>query len=455
MKTDKEYPATHSMSTSWYIVDDEGNVGLMDYNENGPEPWGMEQTSCDELVFGHWEYEAESSELLRFNLTNEQILDLLHEPHKPSEENYWDDCVVKIDKAKTGRFLQLCGSKDVLRGDVWMVSEELSLYYIDIWFRCTTDTKDGKRRPKGSLKKMIDEGIIVEVYGRQSVDMNDELKDGKIVHTKEFDNCPYFVFHQPYSSGVLPQKMHQPKHPVKIEQVPESFRCRIHKIPGKFRNMETFQIAQFYPCSAFSVEGEGFYMNGCLYQSFPLPDGSSIYAKMEIDNGDFPPCSAFNGCSNSLCFYKHRLFFDCTLPLPTVLIVHDPDERFNCQLETSRMEVERKMFAVPCLPLFPCDERKDDLQKSSGWLETIVADMKPRVILATDKALETISAFCGIAIHEITIGGEQYPFYRYAERDEHWDEIEKLAGQPFRGRLHPQTITSREMAALVKKGLAR
>ena len=37
MKTTKEYPATHSMSTAWYIVDDEGNVGILDYNENQPE----------------------------------------------------------------------------------------------------------------------------------------------------------------------------------------------------------------------------------------------------------------------------------------------------------------------------------------------------------------------------------------------------------------------------------
>lgn len=57
MIIDKEYPATHSMSTSWYVVDDEGNVGIMDYNENGPVPWGVEETCGDELKYGHWEDE--------------------------------------------------------------------------------------------------------------------------------------------------------------------------------------------------------------------------------------------------------------------------------------------------------------------------------------------------------------------------------------------------------------
>ena len=34
--TNKEYPATHSMSTAWYAVDNEGNVAILDFNENGP-----------------------------------------------------------------------------------------------------------------------------------------------------------------------------------------------------------------------------------------------------------------------------------------------------------------------------------------------------------------------------------------------------------------------------------
>ena len=50
MKIDKEYPATHSMSTAWYIVDDEGNIGIMDYNENGPVPWGIGENSTMDLV---------------------------------------------------------------------------------------------------------------------------------------------------------------------------------------------------------------------------------------------------------------------------------------------------------------------------------------------------------------------------------------------------------------------
>ena len=34
----KEYPATHSMSTAWYSVDKDGNVGIFDIQDNGPIP---------------------------------------------------------------------------------------------------------------------------------------------------------------------------------------------------------------------------------------------------------------------------------------------------------------------------------------------------------------------------------------------------------------------------------
>lgn len=38
MKFDKEYPAIHSMETAWYAADEDGNVALIMYNDNGPVP---------------------------------------------------------------------------------------------------------------------------------------------------------------------------------------------------------------------------------------------------------------------------------------------------------------------------------------------------------------------------------------------------------------------------------
>ena len=38
MKTDKEYPATHSMWTAWFAIDIDGNVAIMECDDNGPAP---------------------------------------------------------------------------------------------------------------------------------------------------------------------------------------------------------------------------------------------------------------------------------------------------------------------------------------------------------------------------------------------------------------------------------
>lgn len=53
MLLEKEYPATHSMSTAWYLVDEDDNVGMMDFNEDGPIPHGVPyEYSFGTLLFG-------------------------------------------------------------------------------------------------------------------------------------------------------------------------------------------------------------------------------------------------------------------------------------------------------------------------------------------------------------------------------------------------------------------
>jgi hypothetical protein len=89
MLIDKEYPATHSMSTSWYIVDEDGNVGIMDFNANGPVPWGTEETVSEDLVWG-----LESDKV---DLTEEQIHYALGESCTPEEVDDYSDCIIQID----------------------------------------------------------------------------------------------------------------------------------------------------------------------------------------------------------------------------------------------------------------------------------------------------------------------------------------------------------------------
>ncbi len=50
MKTDREYPATHSMSTTWFGIDKDGNVAIIDFNENGPVPSFIGEESPESVI---------------------------------------------------------------------------------------------------------------------------------------------------------------------------------------------------------------------------------------------------------------------------------------------------------------------------------------------------------------------------------------------------------------------
>lgn len=474
MKIYKEYPATHSMSTSWYIVDDEGNVGILDYNENGPVPWGVEETCGDAMKYGHWE-DCEEHNLLKFNLTKDQILDLHHDPHKPSEEESWYECVVRIDKSKTERFLELCKNKDIDNSSFLCVSEELGLYEIDA-FDCAHDNCYKEDAIHGTLKTMLDENIILEVYSVQTLDMSDKYKDGEVVHDKEFDNAPYFVYHQPYWPDNLPQKMHEPKHPVTIDQIPQSFRHRLHKIPGHFKDMETFQIAQYYPCHTYSNEDPIYYINGCAYETSPLPDGSKVYTKVSLF--EFP-CFAF--CSEkekfkctksspcSCCSIEDMLLTDN----PTVLIIFDPKDGYDYLWKVKTDIVFQKAYATSYIPKFPYAPRKNywyskhEVEKfmnkdyllkvfkgSKGYIEAVVNDMKPRVILVTDKVYRTIVEVYPVGANVIEINGAEYPLYKLTSLEENRETIEALACMPYQGNDHPLVISIEDMKELVRTGIA-
>lgn len=475
MKTDKEYPATHSMSTAWYIVDDEGNVGILDYNENGPVPWGVEETCGDDLKYGHWE-DWRNNKMLRFNLRNEQILDMLQDPVNPSEQTLWYDCVVRIDKEKTSRFLELCKNKDISSENNFCISEDLGLYQFDA-FPCTHDKNYNDTPVHGTLKTMLEENIILEVYELQRFDMDDNYHNGKIVHTRSFEKSPYYMFHQPYWTEELPKKMNVPEHPVTIDQIPEEFRYRIHKIPGNFKDMDTFQIAQFYPCDAYSNEDPTYVVDGCTYQTSPLPDGSKVYTKIDMcDYSFFDFCSekdtyhCENKCNTSCCRIGDIHLTD----RPTVLILFDPKEEARFMWENIPDYIYRRSYVTSYLPMFPYREgqtgwvSKRDMEKymnkarllklfkgSKGYFEQVIKDVNPRVILATDKAFRIVADCYDFTSDTITINGLQYPCYKMSCIKDNISEIDRLSQMSFQGKYHPHIITLEEMENLVKTGRAK
>ena len=208
MKIDKEYPATHSMSTSWYIVDEEGNVGILDFNENGPVPRRVEQTGIEDLVFGHCE-DWDKHRYLTIKLNQEQIKELLDHPRNPEEVDYWYNDIVQIDLSKEVEFLEFAKNKDFVVDSC--ISKEMGLYQIT----CKDSIVDGSGkipthvRVRSTLKKVLDAGIIQKVYDVRFFDIDDmvDVENSKVVHEKNFENAPYYIYHQPYWIIFLPERM--------------------------------------------------------------------------------------------------------------------------------------------------------------------------------------------------------------------------------------------------------
>lgn len=477
MKQTKEYPATHSMSTAWYVADEDGNVGIMDFNENGPVPWQTEQTCIEDLILEHWE-DYQNKQKLPIELTDEQIDDLMSTPYSPEKEETWWDCVIQIDTTKVDEFLKLANNSD-FRLECCL-SETRGLYSIDA-NHCTSETpKEGLYQilKDSTLQKMLDQKIILQVFKQQDYWMNVEWADEKVVHTKEFEKAPYYIFHQPYWTGFLPECMNVPEHPVKLYQLPEKLRRRVLRLPVKFKETKNFQIAEWHPCSVSTgYNSPTEVVDGCEYEMLPLTNGNQAYLCTEI----ILPSIFIHYCSErekydcSECEYHcHACEDHCFTNKPTVLSITNPFEEWDYSRQIKSDPIFPHSIWVPFLPKIPLklknkpncwtndgwqhyvsleDIRKhvsgrrllDLFQKNRQWLEDQVARFNPRVILISGAAEAIMRAVYPFGQNQITINGTAYPMYLLSEVESHREEIERLASLSYQGKLIPHIISVEEM----------
>ena len=419
MIKDKEYPATHSMSTSWYCVDDDGNVAIVDFNENGPVPWGTPEQSIEYLSYGYCEDE-DSDEYTPFSLTEEQIFDLLGESHAPTYEDNAFESIVEIDKTKEERFLELTKNPDC-RIELCL-SKSLGLYQIDI--DTMTQDEDGNwiDIECASWRKMVDEGVVTKIYSKKEYFTNDVYEDDELRFEKEFDTSPYYIFCQPYWPEFLTTKVSEPAHPVKISQLPAELQHRVIKVRGLFKEMTSFQIAEYHPCSMYSPEN-GYIVDGCEYDLLPMSDGHKAYVMTD-------------------------LFADIHVPVdnlftltPTVLLIGVEDDVPYKYKVTSDFVIKSSVYIK-----FPGNLVEFRMTIFKQVLERI----NPRVILGVANIQKTFETTFVIKDHILHIDGKQYPIFFKEEQDKFRSEIERLASMQYQGKRFPYIISEEEMKKLAK-----
>lgn len=289
MLLEKEYPATHSMSTAWYLVDEDDNVGMMDFNEDGPIPHGVPyEYSFGTLLFGEGLSDEFDEGHGCIQLTEAQLKDILPPPIPPEEIGSFDQIIVQVDPDKEEAFLECCARL------VWIDDEEDEAQEITICKGCISKEthcyflemdgagfwdKANQWHYRPAFQEILDERMILAVYPVPEFYLSDQWDGEKPVFTKHFDKVPYYIYGQPYWSCFPQSLVHIPAHPVKLSQVQPDKRHLILRIPGRFSDRETMQIAQWYLCKGWSYSEQEYVIDGKLYYPFPLEDGSRIYVQ--------------------------------------------------------------------------------------------------------------------------------------------------------------------------------
>lgn len=474
MQNGKEYPATHSMSTAWYMVDEDGNVGIMEFNENGPVPWlANQQFGADELVFRYHNYENDTC--LNIKLNDDQIDDLIEEPHSPEEEEYWCDCVVQIDLKQEKEFLKLAKRKDFVIE--LCVSQNRGLYLIEADASICFDNGDNPKK-HSALDIMIENKIITKVYRIKDFWITDDWNNGEIVHTKNFSSAPYYLYHQPYWPEYLPKCMNTPKNPVKFDQLPPELQKLTLKIPVKFGENETFQIDRWHPCD---THGDNKYIlfEGCEYTHHW--SGDAYRRDIFISPNDFVnycsqkkryECVECSSCCHTCLIgrYTHE---------PTVIVVKNLFDTDISFLLSSDI-IHRHCIELPYLPKIPIqipvethdksdskyktnisdeeikerinkDLLKELFQRNHQWLEETILRFNPHVIILSDQIIDIISSVFQIDHEQIEIGGLRFPLCLISKVEENRSEIERLAQQAYRGKNIPYSIPMKEMEQIKKE----
>jgi hypothetical protein len=273
MKTDKEYPATHSMSTAWYCADEEGNVAIIDIEDDGPVPVGEYRQNCFEEVF--WEDFSRNDEGYRkLNLKPEQISPMLEisdvedvwEVDKDIEgytNVSWMDVIIKIDMAKIDILKQAVAlDRDSYRPLV-CISEEQGLFYVDFFFN------------KQGVSLLTQNNVVLQIYKAPRYLNPDDVEDGEKA-TKENNKFPLYIYHQGYTPDYEPaMKLTSPTNPMTVDQLPEDVRKSIKHLPINFKETERIQLAELMP--VYGIWSMQYVYDNKVWWQLASSDKSLIY----------------------------------------------------------------------------------------------------------------------------------------------------------------------------------
>lgn len=296
MIEDKEYPATHSMSTAWYCVDEDGNVGIFDICDYGPVPDNSESDgNVDDMLWHGLSSKGEDG-VRDLNLTMEQISPMLmplEEPDKWEEDSFedeswvcndsWNEVIIKIDMNKLPILIKAISMDEEDDCEIVCLSRKEGYFFVDLAYN------------KKGVELLEKNHVVTEKYKAPQYadiweDDDEELEDEEVwgekedpkIQEEENHRFPIFIYQEEYCPYDGPAKrMSLPKHPMKKSQLPKEIRDKITHLPLKFKDAEKIQLAEYVPVYVELVREE--FGDGERWYELPSSKGEIIYYGEESD----------------------------------------------------------------------------------------------------------------------------------------------------------------------------
>ena len=442
MKTDKEYPATHSMSTAWFAVDAEGNVAILDYDDNGPVPVFVPESSEDEIICEEFATQIPGEPFRRWNFSEEEFERILASPSayefeiEDGQEDIYN-AVVRVDTARFDEFLEdarLFESYSTI-----CVNLEKGLFFLDWW--------GYEKNQEQAIKDALSSGLVTPIK-HLSFDHWEEDPD-------ILSSYPFFVYRQDYDCSQLIERTVTPEKPFKAYRLPVSAQKNAIRLPFKFNDTPKFQTARYEFSNVSFFEDE--LINGRIYHKMPIGDGKEAHLA----------CSSMYdaGCGFRCrkCYQKgsklHDTYAFQGCRYPTVVVIKDLKE-LGYQYAHSMDFILRHSVFLPVLQgladphsHFDGPKTRDLFEDPMGWrfshchknLQKNIDFFRPHVILLYKGVIPLLEKYYALQNGKIRIGRRKYPFFLWEELEEHRAQIEALAQKPYRGDTIPFMIAAEDI----------
>lgn len=436
MKTDKEYPATHSMETAWFGIDSEGNVAIFDFEENGPVPIYVTHADASaEIVVS--DYFTTNKEIKEFLLPSDQLSEITKRLKRWTKKEQLDLTVlVKINTIWQKDFLDIFIRFWKKRKGIWDDCEPVCLSYSEGLYII-----DAFELPHKDLEFLWKNKVILKIAPWNLTNYIEWDAVKKVdVYKHRFQHLPFFLYQQPYSQQCLIERTYIPDFPVKEAQLPPDAQRLAMRFPFRFSDTVNIQIAQYYPSDAyFSGDNE--------MDVLALPGEKSA----RICKSGMPYHRCKKNCKR--CFVSKHKYITGFIPEqaddePTIVVLYGWWNKGKWRRYGDIEGITQKWVAIPLIRAYPCQEDwngysdveydeaicEEIFKTCKCYLEEAVKFLRPNLIVIPDKALPLLRKYYKIENGVITFGSESYPYIADSGCEKYKQKVIDAASGPYRGK---------------------